>query len=112
MNIQAHRSAILHFLDHPEKVGVDSAIQYFEDGLLFVEDGRVAKLGSFEELKDSLTDDVEFINHENSLLMPGFIDIHIHYPQTEMVASYGEQLLEWLNNYTFPVEGKFKDKEY
>ena len=63
-------------------------------------------------MKDYLTDDVEFINHENALLMPGFIDIHIHYPQTEMVASYGEQLLEWLNNYTFPVEGKFKDKEY
>ena len=57
-------------------------------------------------MKDSLTDDVILINHENALLMPGFIDTHIHYPQTEMVASYGEQLLEWLNNYTFPVEGK------
>ena len=87
-------------------------MQYFEDGLLFIEDGRISKLGSFEDLKTALTDDVEFINHENALLMPGFIDVHIHYPQTEIVASYGEQLLEWLNNYTFPVEGKFKDKEY
>ena len=110
MTINAHRSAILHFLDHPEKVGVDAAIQYLEDGLLFIEDGRVSKLGSFEEMKDSLTDDVILINHENALLMPGFIDTHIHYPQTEMVASYGEQLLEWLNNYTFPVEGKLKTK--
>ena len=112
MTINAHRSSILHFLGHPEKVGVDTAIQYLEDGLLFIENGLVSKLGSFEELKESLTDDVILINHENSLLMPGFIDTHIHYPQTEMVASYGEQLLEWLNNYTFPVEGKFKDKEY
>lgn len=112
MTIQAHRSAILHFLDHPEKVGIENAVQYFEDGLIFVEDGLVSKLGSFEALKSYLTEEVEFINHENALLMPGFIDVHIHYPQTEIVASYGEQLLEWLNNYTFPVEGKFKDKEY
>ena len=41
MITQAHRSSILHFLDHPEKVGVDNAVQYFEDGLLFVEDGCV-----------------------------------------------------------------------
>src|ERR1700690_3268449 len=44
--------------------------------------------------------------------MPGLIDTHVHYPQTEMIASYGEQLLEWLNQYTFPTERKFKDKSY
>ncbi len=44
--------------------------------------------------------------------MPGFIDTHVHYPQTEMIASYGEQLLEWLENYTFPFERKFTDIEY
>ncbi len=44
--------------------------------------------------------------------MPGFIDTHIHYPQAEMVGAYGEQLLEWLNNYTFPTEARYKDRDY
>ena len=44
--------------------------------------------------------------------MPGFVDCHIHFPQTEVIAAYGEQLLEWLNKYTFPAEGKFKDKTH
>ncbi len=44
--------------------------------------------------------------------MPGFIDTHIHFPQTEMIGAYGEQLLEWLNTYTFPTELQFADKAY
>lgn len=44
--------------------------------------------------------------------MPGFIDTHIHYPQVDVIASYGEQLLDWLNNYTFPTELQFKDKAF
>ena len=51
MTIQAHRSAILHFLGNPEKVGINAAMQYFEDGLLFVEDGRVSQLGSLKPCK-------------------------------------------------------------
>jgi guanine deaminase len=46
------------------------------------------------------------------LILPGFIDAHVHYPQTEMIASYGTQLLEWLDTYTFPVEAKFQDAAY
>jgi guanine deaminase len=44
--------------------------------------------------------------------MPGFIDSHIHYPQTSVIASYGEQLLDWLNNYTFPTELQFSDPDF
>ncbi|PWF33724.1 guanine deaminase, partial [Yersinia pestis] len=44
--------------------------------------------------------------------VPGFIDTHIHFPQTEMVGAYGEQLLEWLNTYTFPTEIQFQDASY
>jgi guanine deaminase len=46
------------------------------------------------------------------LLMPGFIDAHVHYPQTEMIGAFGEQLLEWLTTYTFPVESQFADEAY
>jgi len=46
------------------------------------------------------------------LIVPGFVDCHIHYPQIDIVGSYGEQLLEWLQNYVFPAEAKFKDGDY
>ena len=45
-------------------------------------------------------------------MLPGFIDCHCHYPQTEVIASYGLQLLDWLKQYTFPTEHKFADREY
>ena len=44
--------------------------------------------------------------------MPGLIDSHIHYPQSEMIGMYGKQLLDWLNEYTYPTEEAFGDSEY
>jgi len=46
------------------------------------------------------------------LIVPGFIDTHIHFPQAEIIGAYGEQLLEWLENYAFPAELQYKDEEY
>jgi guanine deaminase len=46
------------------------------------------------------------------LIVPGLIDLHVHYPQTEMIAAFGTQLLEWLDKYTFPTEAKLKDEQY
>ncbi len=56
--------------------------------------------------------DLPINSYESLLILPEFIDIHVHYPQTEMIAAYGEQLLGWLNKYTFPTEAKFKNPEY
>ena len=47
-----------------------------------------------------------------ALIAPGFVDCHAHYPQTGIIASYGAQLLEWLNKYTFPEESRFGDPAY
>ena len=46
------------------------------------------------------------------MIVRGFVDTHIHYPQSEMVGAYGEQLLEWLNSHTFPAERRYNDLEY
>ena len=46
------------------------------------------------------------------LIVPGFIDTHVHYPQLEVLAGCGVQLLDWLNQYTFPAERRFSDREY
>src|SRR5699024_4745652 len=69
-------------------------------------------VGSAEDLLPSLAPDVDVIHYQDALITPGFIDTHIHYPQTGMVGSYGEQLLDWLEMYVFPVEGQFGDPEF
>ncbi|MDF5992703.1 amidohydrolase family protein [Pseudomonas aeruginosa] len=100
-NAKAYRAAILHSIADPAEVGVERSYEYFEDGLLLVEDGKVARLGDAEALLGEIGD-VEVFEYRDALITPGFIDTHIHFPQTGMIASYGEQLLDWLNTYTFP----------
>lgn len=77
--------------------------RYFEDGGIVVEDGKVKEVDFFKTLKEKYAD-AEVTDYSGCLIMPGFIDSHIHFPQTEIVASYGHQLMEWLNMYAFPVE--------
>ncbi|HWV09518.1 MAG TPA: guanine deaminase [Pseudomonas sp.] len=107
----AYRAAILHSLADPAVVGVEASYEYFEDGVLLVEDGRVVKVGPAAELLPALGN-VAVTHYPDALITPGFIDTHIHYPQTGMIASYGEQLLDWLNTYTFPTERQFADKAH
>lgn len=106
---KAYRAALLHSLADPAEVGIEASYEYFEDGLLVVENGRISALGPASELLPTLTADVEIIQHRDALITPGFIDTHIHLPQTGMVGAYGEQLLDWLNTYTFPCESQFAD---
>ena len=53
--------------------------------------------------------DIEVTDYRGRLILPGFIDTHVHYPQTDMIASYGEQLLEWLETYAYATERRFAD---
>ncbi|MFV3386503.1 guanine deaminase [Pseudomonas sp. NY15364] len=108
---KAYRAAILHSLADPAVVGVEQSYQYFEDGILLIENGKVAQVGAAAELLPKLAG-VEVQHYRDALITPGFIDTHIHYPQTGMIASYGEQLLDWLNTYTFPTEKQFEDKAH
>lgn len=112
--IVAHRGEILHFLSDPS-VNKEDSWQYFEDGLLVIENGHIYSCGDAETLLKTLPDDVGGItvtHHHNALITPGFVDTHIHFPQCEIIASYGEQLLEWLETYTFPAELQFDDPEH
>src|SRR3990167_1059758 len=110
-NVKAYRAAILHSIADPAVVGVEQSYEYFEDGLLVIDNGQVAKVGHAVDLLPTLKD-VEITEYRDALITPGFIDTHIHYPQTGMIASYGEQLLDWLNTYTFPTEKQFADKAH
>lgn len=109
--VSAFRAKILHFTAMPDPRS-GAGIEYFEDGVLLVEDGRVKALGSAEVMAQQGVDLARCQHFPDHLLMPGFIDSHIHYPQTSVIASYGEQLLDWLNNYTFPTELQFSDPQF
>ena len=107
--VTAYRAAILHSLGDPAQVGLEASYDYYEDGILVVTDGHISDIGPAESVLARLPVEAELKRFEHKLITAGFIDTHIHFPQTEMIASYGEQLLDWLNNYTFPEEGKFAD---
>jgi guanine deaminase len=101
----AHRGQILHLLDDPDIH--TGACKYYSDGILLVEDGHISACGPASSIQDKLPPTTQVVEHPNALIVPGFIDSHIHFPQCDIIASYGTQLIEWLNTYTFPAEGKF-----
>jgi guanine deaminase len=110
-SLRGIRGSILDFIDDPFYASDAEAVRYFPDGLMLVRDGHIEAVGAYEDLRGHIADrPIEA--YPGKLIMPGLIDTHIHYPQAEMIAAYGEQLLEWLNTYTFPTEKKFQDKPY
>ncbi|MBP8099835.1 MAG: guanine deaminase, partial [Acinetobacter sp.] len=91
---------------------IDQAVRYIEDGLLISHEGKISWFGTWEEGQSQLNADMNVQHYPDQLIVPGFIDTHIHFPQSEMIGAYGEQLLEWLNTYTFPTEIQFENKAY
>jgi len=91
---------------------IHDQVRYVEDGLVIIHDGKIQWFGTWQEGQTLLTASTELQHYPDQLIVPGFIDTHIHFPQTEMVGAYGEQLLEWLNTYTFPTEIQFQDAAY
>lgn len=92
-------------LDHVE------AYRYFEDGGLAVVDGKIVEAGPFEEIRSHYPD-FPVTDYSGKLITPGFIDSHIHFSQSEIQGMYGKQLLDWLDEYTFPAEEAFSSMEY
>lgn len=102
---EAHRGALLHFLADPGNGPEPAAgsVAFFEDGLLVIQDGKVVTAGAAAELLPLLPAGTEVTRWDHRLLVPGFIDTHVHMPQLGVIASYGTQLLDWLETYTFPT---------
>jgi len=110
-SVRAFRGEILHFVGDPETLG-DNAERHIADGLLVVRDGRVDRVGEAGELLRDLPAGCELVDYTGKLIMPGFVDTHTHYAQTDIIASHGDQLLEWLERYTFPTERRFADRAH
>ena len=105
--LQAYRASVLHFTNDP--AFHEDAITWHEDGLLIVKDGKVQLAGDYVQLKNTLPERTSVEDYRGKIILPGFIDTHVHYPQTDMIASPAPGLLPWLDTYTFPTERKFAD---
>jgi guanine deaminase len=110
--ITAIRSAALTFTADPFLTDPSSAYRYESDALIVMDSGKVKAFGSYADLKDTLPAGTQVKTYKDSLVLPGFIDTHIHYPQTQIIGAYGKQLIDWLNNYTFIAEQQFKNFDY
>ena len=109
---EAYRASLLHCLADPGEGAESSALEHFEDGLLIVEDGVVVEAGDAATLLPQIKDDIAVTDFSGKIIVPGFIDCHVHFPQLDIIASYGEQLLDWLNRYAYPAEARFVDENY
>ncbi|MEM7753700.1 MAG: guanine deaminase [Pseudomonadota bacterium] len=85
--------------------------QHDSRGGVLVVDGVIRAVGHADDLiRDH--PDATITDYGDHLILPGFIDAHVHYPQTAIIASWGKQLIDWLNTYTFPEEARFNDPAY
>ncbi|KKB80198.1 guanine deaminase [Devosia soli] len=98
------RGRVLSFHRAPDGIDDKDSYLYLEDGAISVENGTIVAVGAFAGAE---TGDAAIIDHRPHLIMAGFIDMHLHYVQSHMMASYAGSLLDWLNTYTFIEEQKF-----
>jgi guanine deaminase len=89
----------------------EDAIRYQPDGLLVIQDDLIKACGDYGERCGDYPG-LTIAHYPDRLIIPGFIDCHVHYPQTEIIAAYGAQLMDWLDRYTFPAERRFADPEH
>jgi guanine deaminase len=106
----ALRGAALTFRADPFLTAPESSHIYYPDALIVIEDGKIASVEDAAQAR--VPGDLPVTHFPDALILPGFIDAHVHYPQTEMIASYGAHLLEWLDTYTYVTEQKFSDKAH
>jgi len=107
----AVRGRVLTFTGDPALAGADRSYRYIPDGLVVMQGGLIRAVGDAAALLRTLPPGSTVDHHPAGLVMAGFIDTHIHYPQTRVIGSYGAQLLEWLQRYTFPEEERLHDPD-
>ncbi|KQY15305.1 guanine deaminase [Rhizobium sp. Root482] len=106
------RARTLTFTRAPSSLDDEGAYLYESDGALVVENGLIAASGAYAAVKAGMPDDIEEIDHRPHLILPGFVDTHLHFPQMQVIGSYAANLLEWLNTYTFPEECRFVESAH
>ncbi|RXZ44005.1 guanine deaminase [Crenobacter cavernae] len=110
--LTAIRGAMLTFKDDPFEKDMKDCMVHESDAIILIEDGKIKDVGPAADMLKKVPAGVEIVSYKDSVIVPGFIDTHVHYPQTQIIGAYGEQLLDWLNNYTFIAEQQFANKDH
>ena len=109
----AIRGPVLTYTGDPFKNGLEHTMVYESDAIVAMADGMITHFGPADKIQPQLPAGTPIRNYgRDSLISAGFIDSHVHFPQVPMIAAYGEQLLDWLNTYTFPSEAEFRDADH
>jgi guanine deaminase len=107
-NTRVIRAPALTFTGDAFTDGVDASLRYERDAVIAMAGGRITHFGPAAVVRAQLPEGTPVEEYgPDSLVVPGFIDCHAHYPQTEIIGAYGEQLLDWLGKYTFVAEQRF-----
>ena len=109
----AVRGPVLTYTGDPFRDGLDTTMVHEPDAIVVLEDGKITHFGPADRIARELPSGIEIRDYgKDALISAGFVDSHVHFPQTPVIAAYGAQLLDWLNEYTYPAELKFADKEF
>ncbi|WP_148254097.1 guanine deaminase [Aidingimonas lacisalsi] len=108
------RGPLVSFLNDPGEgdTPAPGSVLHHDDGAIWIENGKIRAVADYREIASILPADIEVVDYSDKLMMPGFIDSHVHYVQLDIMASYGRQLLDWLNDYTFPEECRFAERSH
>ncbi len=96
---------------NPFDMPPEQAATHHAQGGVAIDHGKIIAVGPAEEMRASYPG-AKVTDYGNALISPGFVDAHVHYPQTAIIASWGKRLIDWLNSYTFPEESRFSDPEH
>jgi guanine deaminase len=110
--LKALRADVVTFKGDPFLTKPEDCLVFMPDAIVVIDNGRITDIGPAAEVAKRLPAGVTPVHYPDSIISAGFIDTHIHYPQTQMIAAFGEQLLEWLNTYTFVAEQQFAEKAH
>jgi guanine deaminase len=103
------KGQVLSFANSPFDGAPADAVQLEE--AVVIQDGKITDIGAFSALQSRHVD-AKLVDHGDRIIMAGFVDAHVHFPQTAMISSWGKRLIDWLNSYTFPEEMRFSDPAY
>src|SRR6188474_1619861 len=106
-HMHALRGAALTFVADPSEAG-PTALRYESDAVVAMASGRISRFGPASQVLPGLQPGtpVRAVGPDR-LILPGFIDCHVHYPQTQIIGARGEPLIDWLQKYTFVAEQQF-----
>ena len=105
------KGIVLSFKKNPFFNNIEDSVNIVEDGGILINDGIIEEVNNFSAIKNKYPL-AKIYDYRKYLITAGFIDCHMHYPQTGIISSFGKRLIDWLNDYTFPEEKKFIDPEY